>query len=754
MRTRPALLLLSCVALQAHAADPALPPAPASAASAPTVVEVKGRRNATEERRLSSAAKIIVDREEIEQYGDLSLGEVLRRLPSVTTGGRPGRGGGQVRMRGMGGGYTQILVDGERMAPGFSIDQIPPEQVERIEIYRAPTAEIGARAVAGTINIVLREPLRLNNDELRLGVSHDRRGLRPNASWARNGLLGERGTYTLNLSASGSELRSHNESSAETTDAATGTLLRTQQRQGDSVDRREQATLGGRVQWQLGDSGSGQNVSLQPFLSLNQGRGRNASTLQQSDGLQSHDRAQSQSGQHSASGRLMANGRHRLGEGPRIEWRATLGALASSSHSELAQFLNSQPAPVLQQTSRTEVRDRSWSLGLKASQLVAEQHSLVAGLEAEGVRRQEDGLQRAETLASGVSGVPVAVDADSDLRARTQRLAAYLQNEWNPAPRWAANAGVRWEEIHTTSDAAASPVSNTGRVVTPMGHLVWRFGGEEARRSRDQLRLSLTRSYRPPSLGNLTGLPRFNTTDPVPGANSAITPDRAGNPALKPELARGLDLALEHYFGSSGVLSLSAFSRRIQGLIRNVTELETVPWATVPRWVNRPRNLGDARVEGVEVDGKARLSELWGDTTPEWEGLSLRGNLGLYRSRVGGIPGPNNRIDGQPRLSLNLGLDHRFRGSPWSAGGGLNAVPGYTVQQTLLQANSVTGTRVVDVYAVRSVGSTSKLRLSVGNLLPRSYRSATVLQSGTQWQTTRSGGPTYRVINLRWETRL
>jgi iron complex outermembrane receptor protein len=44
----------------------------------------------------------------------------------------------------MGGGFTQILIDGQRIPPGFSIEQLSPDQVERIEIYRAPTAETGA----------------------------------------------------------------------------------------------------------------------------------------------------------------------------------------------------------------------------------------------------------------------------------------------------------------------------------------------------------------------------------------------------------------------------------------------------------------------------------------------------------------------------------------------------------------------------------------------------------------------------------
>ena len=69
-------------------------------------VEVIGSSSDTDQRRASTAAKIIIGKEDIERFGDSSVSEVLKRLPGVTTGGRPGRGG-DVRMRGMGGGYTQ-----------------------------------------------------------------------------------------------------------------------------------------------------------------------------------------------------------------------------------------------------------------------------------------------------------------------------------------------------------------------------------------------------------------------------------------------------------------------------------------------------------------------------------------------------------------------------------------------------------------------------------------------------------------------
>jgi iron complex outermembrane receptor protein len=67
-------------------------------------VNVSGARaDDTETRRLSTAAKMVFGREELDRNGDTSISEVLKRLPGVTLGGPPGRGGG-VRMRGLGNG--------------------------------------------------------------------------------------------------------------------------------------------------------------------------------------------------------------------------------------------------------------------------------------------------------------------------------------------------------------------------------------------------------------------------------------------------------------------------------------------------------------------------------------------------------------------------------------------------------------------------------------------------------------------------
>jgi outer membrane receptor for ferrienterochelin and colicins len=168
-RLAAALAAITLAATAAPASAQGGAAAPAAAASAPQQVEITGARQSdTEQRRQSTAAKIVIGREEIERFGDSTVGEVLKRLPGVTMPGPPGRGGGP-RMRGLGAGYTQLLIDGQRVPPGFSIETLTPEQIERIEILRAPTAETGARAIGGTINIITREGFRRRLNDLRTG---------------------------------------------------------------------------------------------------------------------------------------------------------------------------------------------------------------------------------------------------------------------------------------------------------------------------------------------------------------------------------------------------------------------------------------------------------------------------------------------------------------------------------------------------------------------------------------------------------
>ena len=723
-----------------EAAPPAKPPATPQA-KPPTgkteAIEVTQRRTATSERRDSSASKIIISREDIEQYGDSNLGDVLRRLPGVTVGGRPGRGG-PPGLRGMGGGFTQILINGERIAPGFSIEQITPEQVERVEILRSPTAETGARAIAGTINIVLREPLRARNNDIRLGVQDERGKFSPNVSFSRNDTFSPTGTYNLTLSAG---------HTAQLTDTAARTIYvdipsnRTtldQQTFSQANDKRDNIFLTSRFQWRLGP---GELFSIQPFVVINKANIQTNGTLAQSIGVQAAPYATLRSDSDGTFNvaRVMTMLNKRLDPSTRLELRASVGQFKSKNDAATREFL-ANGNTILTQTIDSDTQDRSWNIVGKLLYNWGEgKHNLVGGWEFENIKRRDN----ATTL---FNGVPLLADFGDEINVATRRVAVYVQDEWDPHPQASAYLGLRAEQIATESQNRANPVNNKSRVVTPLAFGVWRF----AQPSRDQIRLSLTQSYRAPSTQNLVARPSLNTLFPVPGPNTAVSPDRAGNANLKPELANGIDLAYENYFDGGGVLSVNLFTRQISDLIRNVTAPENVSWATSPRFVTRPQNLGKARTSGIEFDTKFRLPEFIKDAPA----INFRANLSLFDSKVNSVNGPNNRISEQPTATGNLGADYRFRGTAYSVGGSINYTPAYDLQVANNQLQKIGVKRVLDAYVLWTVDSSIRLRLSFSNLSPQDALNSNILTSGNERQTVATNGKTSLTTALRLEIRL
>lgn len=70
----------------------------------------------------------------------------------------------QVRLNGLDGPYTQILIDGRPVFSALSgvygLEQIPTSMIERVEVVRGGGSSLyGANAIAGTINIITREPI-------------------------------------------------------------------------------------------------------------------------------------------------------------------------------------------------------------------------------------------------------------------------------------------------------------------------------------------------------------------------------------------------------------------------------------------------------------------------------------------------------------------------------------------------------------------------------------------------------------------
>ena len=738
-----AMSTLALLATTARAQTTAPPPAPAPAptpapAPAQRVEITGGRASDAEQRRQSTAAKIVIGREEIERFGDSNTLEVLKRLPGITIPGTPGRGGNP-RMRGMAGAYTQILVDGERIAPGFSLDSIPPEQIERIEILRAPTAETGARAIAGTINIVLREGYRKRLNDLNLTLAAEGGHVSPSLAWTRNDTFGD---WIVNGSLSLFDRTLENSSRSHRTqqDLASGTTVLEENGGFDSHDKRRGVHASGRIQWR-GEQGA--SLMLMPLFLTSEGRSRGLGLVDQLVGPTPPEYVRSDTvtdGRFTLA-RLNLNFNHRLGgTGPRLEWRAGFGDGHWTGTQNRREF-DAGGAQVHTGFEDTDNRDRNATLGLKASAMLGDGHQAVAGLEFERNRR----IESKTTLRDGV---PQLTEFGENLEASSRRYAFYAQDEWSINPQWAVHLGLRSEGITTRGEGAGDEVqSNRSRVTTPLLHAVWKPNPT----ARDQVRLSLTRSYRAPSLNQLIGRPFVNRVDPTPGANTELTADTAGNPRLKPEVALGIDLALERYLADGGVLSANLFVRRITDLIRNVVALEDVSWSPgQPRHVSRPQNIGDAQSSGIELEAKFRLDQLVDGGPP----TELRANASIFRSRVDAVPGPDNRLAEQPGGTLNLGADHRFRGRPLTLGGNVNHTPGYRtrldVDRTMVQSEKT----VVDAYALWAFNPDLKLRLSLSNLLAADTDSTTRVESAGLLDTSRTRTRSWLNTQLRLEMKL
>jgi iron complex outermembrane receptor protein len=686
-----------------------------------------GRQDDMAERRNSTAGKQVFGREELDRNGDTTLGEVLKRLPGVTLGGgRPGRGG-DVRMRGLGSGYTQILLNGERAPAGFSLESLSPDQVERVEVMRGPVAENSTRAIAGTINVILRDGYQQRDIQLKLADSYERNLHTPNLSITVPGKVGSL-TYTLSASLNKNRQKDLGESIISDTEDD-GDIAKLQHVEEHSSGSSENLHLTPRLSYKFGN---GDTLNFQPFIMATRGDTDARSDLAQLAGAvpPEYNLALSQSHASSTMLRGFGNWLHKLQGAAKLDVKFGLGLAKRDSDTVRKQF-NAAGALLDRFHDTDSTRDRGFNTGGKYSSPLGEGHLLAAGWDVETSRREQT------KVGTDKDGNAQFDDSGDNLTADTRRVAVFAQDEWDITPQWGVYMGARWEGIRTTSDRSAGTVSNTSSVFSPLLHGVYRIPGA----GKDQLRMSLTKSYKSPNVQDLIALPVLSRL------NSATRPDRTGNPELKPELATGLDMAFEHYLGRSGIVSASGFVRDIDNLIRR--ELSLKPGSDGPRWVSTPGNVAHARTKGVELEAKFQLAELMDDAPA----IDFRSNYSRFWSRVDGVPGPDNRLDQQPKQTANLGLDYRMKDLPLSMGASYNWTPAIRVQSSLSQTVESSRKRVVDAHVLWKMTALTQLRLAAANLLADDATGSNLVYTNGLSQRSTTLNPTYRVWTARLETK-
>ncbi|CAN5719769.1 ligand-gated channel protein [soil metagenome] len=686
-----------------------------------------GRQSDLDVRRTSVAGKMIFGREELDRNGDSSIGEILKRLPGVTIGGKPGRGG-DIRMRGMGSGYTQILINGERAPRGFSMDSLSPDQVERIEVIRGPVAEFSTQAIAGTINIVLREEYKQKEIEFKIVDSFEQGRSAPSVSLTYPGHLGEL-SYAFNGSISRN--RQHDESATHTTEKTDDGQLMLLQNLHEETSRNANALqLTPRLSYRFG---SGDTVMLQTFIMNSRSDSRTSSELFQLPATTAqYTSANSTGNSENTFARGFANWQHKFSDNSKlnVKFGGGVGRMDSSGL-RIEYDIHGKQVDVISDLNHT--RDSSYNTSGKYSVPVGESHTLAFGWDVEAG-------QRNQTRISLDNGVPQFADSGDNLDASARRFAMFMQDEFDINAQWSAYAGLRWESIRTGSaltTAENTAVNNTSKVLSPILHGVWRIP-----ENKDQIRMSLTSSYRAPTLNDLIALPSISPL------NGPTRPDRTGNPSLKPELSSGIDVAYEHYLSRAGIVSANLFVRSINDLIRRNTALVTTSIGS--RWVSAPVNIGHALTRGIELEAKFQLREFF----PEGPAIDVRSNYSRFWSNVDDIAGPNNRLDQQPAQTANIGLDYRADNLPFTVGGNLNWTPAYATQTSNTQSSSIGIKRQIDVYGLWRFSPNLQLRLSANNVNADDYLSGSVVTSGGLNHVDTTIAKTFTTLAIRLEMKI
>ena len=702
---------------------------PASAPQQSTIqrVEIVARQGSTELRRAASVAKQIYGREELDRYGDTSALDVMRRLPGVNVDS------GGPRMRGLGAGYTQILINGDPAPQGFNLDQLSPSQIERIEVLKAPTADQSAQAVAGSINIILKEAPRRSQKNLRLGIASGNRPL-GNLNYSMSESMG---SVSMALPVSLFEWDRSLRTGVERKMAGTNSQPAVSEQLGNGTSWGWGYNLAPRLNVKFSDE---QTLAIATFFQKGYWNNRNEFTNRVISGSPVFDDDSAQNG-YWENRRANLTWVNRFSEDQRIEIKA--GVQQSRSAFDARNLRGG----AMQLKTIGNTQDNAITQGGKYSQLLGSEHTLTAGWDFENRDRKE---QRTTTDSLG-NGLLQAFEGQP-FEAQMQRQAFYIQDEWEISPKWQMYLGLRNERIASESISTSYPVSNVSSVLSPLAHVTYKFDPK----SRDMVRASLTRSYKAPGLNTLLARPQINGAYTNTNlTNTILSPDRIGNPNLTPELATGLDIAYENYLVNDGIFSVGVFHRQLSNVVRNLTTLRNVSWAAAPRWVSEPQNFSSAVTSGIELEVRGRASDLLPSLLGNAKTLNIRSSLSIYRSSIEALAGPNNRLDGQQPWSANFGFDQRIKGLPLNVGGNLSYTPGYDTRQTAEQYVKRSSTRSIDLFAMMFLSPTVSLRAAasagVQQFGPPNGSTLTVLTNGDYVRSERYAKPQ---LNVTMDIRL
>lgn len=615
---------------------------------------------------------LVYDEEYFQRFEPLTAGDALKRVPGVTFLSDVIESDG-ARLRGLDPGYTQVLINGERVPGGqadrsFFLDRIPAELIEQVEIVRSSSARRTGDAVAGSLNIKLRDGYTFDGGYLRAGgLFFDDGEVKPSGGFYYGGALAG-GRVLLGANVQGrynSKLKSslrYGDSPENNPDFATDDFDNRE----DQTDTRDGTDYAFNAGWGI-ESETTTFELLGNFVRTDRTENERSFEYNDPTAINGPVRAV-------PAGNLLTDNAN-VNDITTESW-AIIGKLdhdwgfgetklrAGFSRFDDRQdefeyevdFDRSAPRFTGDLTLR-DTADKEVFVNLEQGFALGDDLTLAVGGFAQDKDRRFD-LQEVRSRfnltaadrqgydqfarnpgefapdpfpALGVTASNTIAEDRRDLYALIEGASGALTFE----------AGVRWENTDVTvtdlTPGGLGTFRNDYDLLLPSASAKIDLGA-------GRITLSAARTLRRPRFDFIT-----------PGLLEAEFGDNdfIGNPALLPETAWGGDLGYEHKIGKTGIVGVNVFYRDIS----NLTELATVlDSAGAPvegsegagTFIYTPRNTGSGEVYGIEFDASFSLAFIGLPDT------GVFGNLALLDSTITDEFG-ERRFNDQSKYVYNFG---------------------------------------------------------------------------------------------------
>jgi outer membrane receptor protein involved in Fe transport len=658
------------------------------------------------------------DLDYFQRFEPLTVGDALKRVPSVAFLSDVLESDG-VRLRGLDPGYTKILIDGEEVPGGgvdrsFFVDRIPAELIERVEVVRSSSANRSGDAVAGTINIVLRDALSLDGGYVRLGAiafpdsDYGQFGGTYGAVWG-----GQVGPGRLLVGANVQDRRNPKDKYSIRYDEPGGPIVNTEVQ----TDVRDGTDYAFNAAYEVEVGGGVLDVS---------------GVFVRTDRFQDEDSIEYRGGIETNANLLTVNdndldiqtdnlslraGYERDMFGGETEFKIAYATFDDEQYefeSESEYLRDANPFPeedrfTLDSTT-VDISESELKGGIEHEIDLSNGVELEFGFQAN--RKERDSLV-AETprIRFNVPNAPAprpAVPAfgafvpvaGGDSSIEETRFDPYVMiSGENGAFTW--EAGLRYETTDVTVvDRTVAPALQTTE--NDYAELLPSFSARITVSDTDRIIFSAARTVRRPNFDRLT---------PALLEEEFGDSDFRGNPNLQPETSVGFDLGFERRLGRRGIAGVNVFWREIDNLIEEVnTGLEGS--AGPGTFIYTVDNVGDGSVYGIEFDLSTPLDFVGMDSTGvflnySWLDSSIRDFIGT------------RRFNDQSEYVLNFGFTQDI--PTWGAAfGATYRKQGDAFGRVLAEEVATSYGPDLEIFFEKQIGSNIVVRLTGSNLLDSS----------------------------------